>query len=167
MGIDGWLTMSPGTDPSPDAAWWPGPPLTLRVGPKGVRGIAPENASRTLMTFKIGDPQWRGPDGARLSFRVHSSTRQHVVVKVADKVLDGQANEYLAKIDVQGLREDWQQIVLTTNDFISTKAEHGVLESWQELVVLSLLPPEGEPELVDADIIFTDFSWLPSDGASL
>ena len=68
---------------------------------------------------------------------------------------------------MQGLREEWQQIVLATYDFISTKAEHDALESWQKLVVLSLLPLEGEPELADADIIFTDFAWLPAEGASL
>ena len=31
MGLDGWLTESPGTDPSPDAAWWPGPPLVRKA----------------------------------------------------------------------------------------------------------------------------------------
>jgi hypothetical protein len=165
MGVDGWLTLSPGTDPSPDAAWWPGPPLAVREGPQGLRGIAPENAARTLLTFKIGDPRWRGPDGARLSFRVYSSIQQHVAVKVADKVVDGQAKEYLAVVDVQCI--GWQYVVLATTDFVPAREENGVLSSWQELAVLSLLPPGGEPEFVDARLIFTDFEWLPAHGASL
>eukprot|EP01050_Picozoa_sp_SAG11_P013670 SAG11_NODE_1614_length_4579_cov_11.855357_4_plen_431_part_00 len=176
MGVDGWLTESPGTDPSPDAAWWPGPSLSVREGPGGVLGIGPEEIARgggrevtKLLTYKIGDPRWSGPDGARLSFKAHSTTPQEVGIKVADAVVDGQANEYEARVAI-GLQPDggggWQQIVLALSDFSPNEDGGQALRRWKGLLALWVLPLNDEAT-AGAELVLTDFEWLPLDRASL
>ena len=99
-----------------------------------------------------------------MSFRVHAAVAQTIDVKVADAVVNGQAKEYVAQVELRGGSDEWQQVVLALSDFVPTKTEEegGVpLVSWAALVVLWLLPPGDEAAFVDAGLVFTDFEWLP------
>ena len=111
--------------------------------------------------YKIGDPRWSGPDGARLSFRAHSaSVPQEIVIKVADAVVNGQANEYVATVALQAGGDEWQQIVLALGDFVPVEESGRALGQWKELLVLWVLPPGNEVAFADAGLVFTDFGWL-------
>lgn len=156
MGVKGWTTESPCTDPIPPIPV----PLMLKQGPNGEMGIAPENQYRKLMTYKIGDPEWRGPDGACLRFKVYSKSEQKIAIKVADRVVSHQANEYYAVISLKG-GEDWQAVVLPAHRFKSSKGGAS-LDSWKKLVVMWIVPASGNA-FDDPALILTDFEWIMSD----
>ena len=60
-GIDGWVTRSPATDPILPV------PSLLRIGngPDGLPGVTVTQAI-PILTHKVGDPKWRGPEGTSL-----------------------------------------------------------------------------------------------------
>lgn len=155
MGMAGWTTESPGTDPIPPVPV----PLRVTTGPGGVRGVSPENVYRRLMTYKIGDPSWQGPKGAMLQFKAYSEVEQDIAIKVADGVISSSANEYLASVHLEG-GEHWQDIVLPTSRFNSLSGS-GTLESWQNLVVLWVVPAAGNA-LEDERLILSEFNWMPN-----
>jgi len=156
MGVRGWTTESPGTDPNPPVPV----PLLWKRGPGGKAGIAPQNRYRRLMTYKIGDPRWRGPDGARLRFKAYSRLPQRIALRVADRVVSHRAREYSADGSLAGA-EDWQTVTLSTDRFEPTSGD-APLASWEDLVVLWIVPARG-PAFEHPGLILTDLEWVPHD----
>jgi len=153
-GLRDWTTRSPGTDPNPPIAR----PLRILRGPDGRPGIAPDNKYRRLMTYKIGDPKWRGPEDAKLRFRVYSKTAQRVVIRGMDAVVSHRANSFVALIELTG-GERWQTVTLGKSDLPGMRKKAPTLSSWSELVALEILPVKNKP-FADADIAFDAFEWV-------
>ncbi|NKB66006.1 MAG: prolyl oligopeptidase family serine peptidase [Candidatus Latescibacteria bacterium] len=152
MGLDGWTTESPGTDPNPPIPL----PLRLQEGPGGRAGVALQNRYRKLLTYKIGDPDWRGPNGAQLGFKVYAEQAQQIAAKVADQVVSHQAKDYLAAVELTG-QGDWQQVLLAAEAFAT--AEGDTLAGWEDLAALWILPADGKAFAKGA-LIFSDFEWI-------
>lgn len=160
LGYYGWTTESPGTDPSPAIPV----PLVLKRGPDGLAGIAPDNRCRKLLTYKIGDPKWRGPDGARLRFKVYSEEPQEIAIKAADQVVSHQAREYIAPVALKG-GMDWELVELGLGQFREIDGV-ATLAHWRDQVALWVLPGDGKA-FVDAELVCTDFAWIPGDVVSI
>lgn len=152
-GIGGWVTSSPGTDPLPPVRV----PLHPAAGPGGRRGFTVFKHG-SPRTHQLGDPKWRGPAGASLSFEVATRHPQEFVVAVHEREFLPGSAEYNARVSVAGKEDAWQTVVLAVDQLKST-TDGTPLENWDEVVMLELKRPEAGWS--DDNIIFTDFRWLP------
>ena len=95
-GTDGWVTSSPATDPIP-----PVPNLlAAAVGPQGKPGITVTRPI-ALTTHKLGDPKWRGPEGAKLQFQVHASASRTLRVVMHEKEFAIGWTQYAAEVALE------------------------------------------------------------------
>jgi hypothetical protein len=88
-------------------------------------------------THKIHDAQWQAPEGAQLEFSVRSAQANKLVVSVDD---------WASEVTVQGGNQ-WQQVILSLNDFRDAKA--GALKNWKSLKTLRLSAKETLKAKVD------------------
>src|SRR5262249_5141050 len=116
-GIDGWGTRSPATDPVP-----PGPSLFRAAnGPGGLPGGTGTQAIR-ILTHKIGDPRWRGPEGASLQFRVFVRAARTVRVVMHEREFAPGWAQYAHELQLTP-GDGWQTVKLTAADFTTAKGE--------------------------------------------
>jgi dienelactone hydrolase len=141
-GTNGWVTSSPATDPIP-----PVPNLLASVvGPGGKPGIAVSRPI-ALTTHKLGDPKWRGPEGAKLQFQVHVP---------APKTLRIVMHEKEFATDVPLKQEDgWRTITLPADAFSTDKGVH--LKGWDNVQQLELKTTGSAGD----EPIFGAFRWVP------
>ena len=148
-GSDGWVTSSPATDPIP-----PVPDLlTLVVGPKQKPGITVSRPI-ALLTHKLGDPKWRGPEAAQLQFDVYVRAPRTLRVVMHEKEFAIGWMQYEATVDLEP-DTTWRTITLPAKVFSKDKGEH--LKSWREVQQLELKTMGGAGE----EPIYGAFRWLP------
>lgn len=96
-----------------------------------------------IVTRKIKDPKWRGPDGATLAIDVLDPRGGALAVSLEfnsyghygrDKV----SGEYVAALPFQP-SPDWQTLELTLADLKPVKAGQKLPDNWQTLCVLSIM----------------------------
>jgi len=151
-GSDGtgmWATESPGTDPVP------GQVLVLihpARGPGGKPGFTLDPYG-TPWTLQPGDPKWRAPAGAALSFDVATTTGEEFTVTMnEDYRWPGEA-VYQARVVLRG-QPGWQTVTLTAADFKERK-QGGTLAGFQRCEILQL-----GGAWKDKKIVFTNFRWV-------
>jgi len=151
-GVDGWVVNSPGTDPLP--------PVRVHIrpaeGPGGRRGFRVFPHSSAL-TYAVGDPKYRGPRGALLSFDVATTTGEEFIVSAHEGPFVPGAREYQAAVSVKG-SDGWQTITLSAEQFKETK-KGSPLQAWSEITALELKRPRGTT-WNDRKIVFARLRWV-------
>jgi len=147
-GIGMWTTNSPGTDPIPGRIRTA---LKPSVGPDGRKGFAVGGRFSPL-TYQLGDPKWRGPDGAKLSLDIATSKDQTLVVAVLEP-----HREYRKAVVLKG-SPGWQTVVVSADELRETKT--GLpLENWSSVTTLELTRP-GKAPWAGEEVRFTDVRWI-------
>lgn len=146
-GVEGWVTRSPATDPLP-----PVPSLLRAVkGPDGLPGLTVTRAI-PILTHKVGDPKWRGPEGASLRFRVFVRAPRTVRLVLHEKEFAPGWTQYARELRWIP-QDDWQSVHLKAEDFTTEKGER--LKSWNRVNMLEL-DSKGGP---GAEPVFGEFHW--------
>ncbi len=146
-GFDVWVTRSPATDPVPPVPSF----LRLTEGPGGLPGITVTRAI-PILTHKIGDPRWRGPEGASLRFRVFVRAPRTLRVVLHENEFAPGWTQYAR--EWQGIPQDgWQSVHLKASDFMTEKGER--LKGWKNIDMLELDSKGGPGE----EPIFGEFRW--------
>lgn len=146
-GIGDWVTTSTATDPIP-------PVPTLLKAATGLGDLPGVTVSHpiTLLTHKIGDPKWRGPDGASLELKVFASTAKELHVTIKEREMSPGQRAYVATRQLEPAA-DWQLLRLTAADFRDENGESP--KSWQAVQCLELATtPAPGPEP-----IYSAFRW--------
>jgi len=150
-GTGSWVTQSPSTDPIPPIRI----PIRRETAPDGRSGFSPFQHCSPL-TYQVGDPKWRGPEGARLTFDVFSRERDDFAVALHVRPFLIGFQEYHAKVELKGAGE-WERVELSAGQFIST-SDASPLADWNSVEMLELRVPEGGWS--DERIVFTHFQWV-------
>ena len=132
-GIFGWVRYPACTDPYDTITY-----LRPAVGPGGQRGITQANTGNwyVFCTRKIGNPKWRGPAGAALSFQVLSGKANQLRVTVIRGEGLPEAKSFVARADLAA-SADWQSVTLKADRFKTAGGE--VLRGWQDLDCLEIV----------------------------
>ncbi|MHC4982685.1 MAG: alpha/beta hydrolase family protein [Planctomycetota bacterium] len=146
--LDGFHTSSTGTDP---VVFRKG--LGRAKGPDRRFGVTPL-AGAPVATRKLGDPKWRGGDGAKLAFQVCAP--QDITLKVSLKCHEFKpgARHYQATVPLKA-RKAWQSVRLAAGDFAAARG--ATLKGWQEMEKLEISAASGWPKRRP---IFTNFRWI-------
>ena len=97
----------------------------------------------SLHTRKIKDPLWRGPDGAKLAFRVNALAEDTLVVRVTQNDWGafgaGPKTEYAA---VKALKptDGWADVEVAIGEFIPLNGAKTPLKDWATLTELTITP---------------------------
>ncbi len=147
-GYADWIFVPAYTDPNRSDTY-----LRTADGPDGKKGFTFNKdlcGDRFWVgTHKVGDPRWRGPQGACLSFWVKSEKKNSLTIIVKEDVWH---NIYKTEISVGG-SNNWEHIILPCHQF---KGDDGsVLASWGKVKKLELKGQDWLGELP----IFSFFSW--------
>lgn len=146
---EGWVTSSPATDPIP-----PVPNLlSAAVGPGGKPGITVTRPI-ALTTHKVGDPKWRGPEGAKLRFEVFVRAPRTLRVVMHEKEFAVGWTQYAAEVALEP-GEGWKTVTLASDAFSAEKGER--LKDWDEVRQLELKTSGGAGE----EPIYGAFRWVP------
>jgi dienelactone hydrolase len=147
-GLDAWVTRSPATDPIPPV------PSLLRTsaGPDGKTGFTTTTAI-PIMTHKVGDPKWRGPDGSSLQFEVYVRAPRVLKVIMHEDEFGTRWTQYHKELRLTPT-EGWQTLTLATDEFLTDKGER--LKSWRAVDMLEL-ESQGGP---GAEPVFRTFRWV-------
>jgi dienelactone hydrolase len=149
-GINGWVTSSPATDPIP-----PVPNLlTSAVGPDGKLGISVSRPI-ALLTHKLGDPKWRGPEDAKLQFQVHVRAPRKMRVVMHEKEFAIGWTQYAAEVALEP-GEGWRTITLPADAFSTDKGVH--LKGWGDVQQLELKTAGGAGD----EPLYAAFRWMPA-----
>jgi hypothetical protein len=146
--LDGWVTRSPATDPIPPV------PSLLRtsMGPEGKTGFTATPAI-PIMTHKLGDPKWRGPDGSALQFQVYvRAPRVLRVIMHKDEFAAGWT-QYVNELHLSAA-EGWQKFTLPADEFVAAKGVR--LTNWRTVNMLELESQGG----AGAEPVFRMFRWV-------
>lgn len=146
QGLDGWTT----EDHSPDPIA-PNPErLALVAIPDGKFGVTAREPSR-LQTFKIGDPAWHPPAGAKVEFKVLSPEAGELIVYAFFDPEFAKDKEVLAekKVPLAGGKTP-QVILLSAADF--TDAQGKPLRDWNGVRGLGVRTEKTGP-------VYSDFQW--------
>jgi len=153
-GADGtgmWATGSPSTDPVP-----PGRvpvPIRPAAGPDGRPGFT-VNPHSAPLTYQPGDPKWRAPEGASLSFDVASATGEDITIAASENYFWPGSKAYEMKVRLQG-KPGWQTVTVAPAGF-KGKKDGSVLRGFAACDMLQLTGPWK-----DEKIVFTNFRWVP------
>lgn len=150
-GLAGWIVNFPGTDPIPPI------PVHIRpaVGPEGKKGFSVYQHSSSL-TYAIGDPKWRDPEGAVLQFDVATTEGEEFIVVLHKRPLTPDSKEYHTKVLVKG-DTNWQTANLSLDQFWE-KGSGQMLRSWRDVTALELKLRQGH-KWNDSNIVFRNFRW--------
>jgi dienelactone hydrolase len=143
-----WYTRSPATDPD----YVEVPTFKVADGPDGKSGITSVQFA-PLHTHKVGDPKWRGPDGARLQFQVFVRASRKLEVNLFEKEFARGSKTYIAVVPLKPT-EGWQTITLAAEDFKTGRGE--ALANWRQLQMLEF--DAGRD--AGPGPIFTDIRWV-------
>ncbi len=147
----GWVTSSPGTDPVPPIRNL----LTRLEGPEGKPGIS-VTLPIPLYCYKVGDPKWRGPEGAKLQFQVHARSPKRLRIVMHEKEFAPGWTQYAAEIPLEP-GEGWKTITLPADAFATEKGE--TLKTWSDVRLLELKTNGGKGE----EPIYREFRWMPGE----
>ena len=148
--LDGFLTTSTGTDP---VVYYAG--LAREKGPEERYGIRPLMQGPSVITYKIGDPKWRAPDGAKLTFDVYCPEQVELQITIHENEFDQGWRQYKCSVPL-AVGKGWQHISLKCGQFKTEK--DGKLSSWQRADLLELRLatwPKEQP-------MFSNFRWVSS-----
>jgi alpha-beta hydrolase superfamily lysophospholipase len=146
--LDGFLTTSTGTDP---VVFYPG--LARQKGPGDRYGIRPLMQGPSVITYKIGDPKWRGPDGAKLAFEAYCPEPVELQMTLHENEFDRGWERYRHVVKLEAGKA-WRDISLTPGKFQTEKGKK--LSSWRQADMIEMRLanwPEQRP-------IFTNFRWV-------
>lgn len=97
----------------------------------------------SLHTRKVKDPQWRGPAGAALKFRIAASGDDVLAVKVTlndwGAFGPGKKTEFAALVPVKP-QEGWSDAKVGLGDFVGINGTTGPLKDWSTVTELSFTP---------------------------
>ncbi len=97
----------------------------------------------SLHTRKIKDPKWRGPDGAKLAFRVAARTEDVLAVRLTlnewGAFGPGPKTEYAAHVALKPV-DGWADVEVSTADFAPLNGAKTPLKDWSTLTELTLTP---------------------------
>jgi hypothetical protein len=147
-GTDDWIVLLAGPDPIPPMPYL----VTNAVGPNGKRGVTTRAAA--LSTHKIGDPKWRGPDGAKLQFEVYANAARELKIAVIANERTKEAKEWKAAHKLADSAQ-WQRVSLTAEDFKDEKSEP--LPDWRAVQLLEI----SSVGVQTSQPIYADFRWIP------
>ena len=147
-GLNGWVTRSPATDPIPPV------PSLLRTGTgaDGKTGFTTTTAI-PIMTHKVGDPKWRGPNGSSLQFEVYVRAPRVLKVVMHEDEFGARWTQYHKELQLTPA-EAWQTLTLSADEFLTDKGER--LKSWRAVDMLEL-ESQGGP---GAEPVFRMFRWV-------
>lgn len=148
-GLSGWVERRAQTDPLPHT------PLLIEIarGPGGIPGISPVRANQ-LRTWIIGDPKWRGHDGAKLEFKIYTTQSREITVSLfesSDTQKDKDGTAFVKKLTVPA-SSTWQTILLASEEFSTSSGK--ALQNWQTVRALALESNGESPQP-----IYTEFRW--------
>ena len=146
--LGGWVTQSPATDPIPPV------PSLLRssAGPDGKTGIT-TTAAIPILTHMVGDPKWRGPNGASLHFEIYVRTPHVLTVVMHEDEFATRWTQFRKTLRLEPA-ETWQTLTFSANDFLADKGEP--LKNWQAVTMLELRS-QGGP---GSEPVFRAFRWV-------
>jgi len=138
QGIGDWVTRSPATDPIPPV------PSLLRAakGPDGQPGITVTRAI-PILTHKVGDPKWRGPDGAALQLQVFVRTARELKIVLHEEDFTRHWKQFTARVTLQP-GQAWQTLTLGAEDFQTDKGEKPA--NWRKVNLLEINSAGGPGE---------------------
>ena len=146
----GWVTRSPATDPIP-----PVPSLlTMSIGADGKTGFTTKTAI-PIMTHRVGDPKWRGPDGSSLRFEVYVRAPRALKVVMHEDEFGTRWTQYRKELHLTPTG-GWQTLTLRADEFLTDKGER--LKSWRAVDMLELDSQGG----AGAEPVFRMFRWVES-----
>jgi len=153
-GSDGtgmWTTGSPCTDPAP-----PGRvpvPIRPAAGPDGRAGFT-VNPHSAPLTYQPGDPKWRAPDGASLSFDMASATGEDFTITANENYFWPGSRAFETRVSLHG-KPGWQTVTVAPDGF-KEKRDGSALHGFAACDMLQLTGPWK-----DKNIVFTNFRWAP------
>lgn len=153
-GLDGFLEYCRTTEPRPPIPEY----MRLARGPGGRRAIAIRPGACTI-TYKIGDPRWRGPDGARLQFDAAAAEEDRLRVIVRGAPLWTGKREYEAAVPLPAAR-GWQSVALRAEDFRDAKSGEA-LSRWSDVHMLEIR--RAAPGLAQ-ELFLADLRWRRDGG---
>jgi len=156
-----WATGSPCVDPVPPEEI----PVPVRpaMGPEGKAGFTVNWWSNPL-TYQPGDPKWRAPEQAGLSFRVATAKGESFKVSFHEDYAWPGQRTYEAKVSLKG-KAGWQNVTLFPLDFHEKKSSDATgpaLTTFSRCQVLELTGPWK-----DQKIVFTKFRWIPIETSAI
>jgi len=146
-GLDGFHTTSTGTDP---VVFYKG--LVRAKGPDGRFGVRTNGPP--VMTRKLADPKWRGPDGSKLAFDVYAPQDVTLKIMLKSHEFNPGGKYYEAGLSLKA-REGWQKVRLEAGQFKPKKGQ--ALKRWREMETLEISAEGGWPKQRP---IFADFRWV-------
>jgi len=156
-GSDGsgmWATNSPCVDPVPPERI----PVPVRpvLGPGGKAGFTVDYYLEPL-TYQPGDPKWRAPENAGLTFQVATTQGESFSVNVYEDYAWPSQRTYAAKVSLKA-QEGWQTVTLFPADFheLQPKDTTGPAPAtFARCQAIELTGPWKDPK-----IVFTGFQWV-------
>ncbi|HZL87325.1 MAG TPA: prolyl oligopeptidase family serine peptidase, partial [Pirellulaceae bacterium] len=146
-GIGDWVTSSPGTDPLP--------PVRVLVaaakGPDGRAGLT-VTLPTALMTHKVGDPKWRGPEKGSLQFEVLTPAAKELHVSMYEREFAPGMRKFTKTISLQPAAE-WQTIRVQAAELSDEKGEPLTGFRTINMLELKTTPSAG------AEPVYTAFRW--------
>lgn len=124
-------TDEPSTDLSCSTALW-SDVAPAEVG--GIEGFRPLNNQRGTVCQQFGDPKWRAPENASLSFQFYCTQPQSLVMEAND--------QFATDLEITA-SEDWQTLVVSA-DQLKHKDRGTALGSWSEVRAIRIIPKPGE-----------------------
>lgn len=147
-GNTGWATSSTATDPLVPV------PVLLRVkeGPDHRRGITVTQPI-ALFTHRIGDPKWRGPEGASLELKIYATAPRKLRLAIYEKEFSIGQRRYVREADLTPA-EGWHTLRFSAADFRDEQGQP--LSSWGGAQMLELTTTGTG----GAEPLYTDFRWV-------
>ena len=106
-----------------------------------------------IMTHKVGDPKWRGPDGASLQFEVFVRAPRVLTVVMHEDEFGTRWTQYRKELRLTPA-ETWQTVTLSADEFRTEKGEP--LKNWRAVDMLEL-ESQGGP---GPEPVFRAFRWV-------
>ncbi len=129
--------------------------LRSALGPDGVKGfgLAPRLGQVIgISTHKVGDPKWRGPAGAKLTFQVLSMKPNVLEVACVERDFVVGMKTFKAQVSLT-TAANWQTISLSHEQFSTESGEK--LAGWSKVEKMELNSPRWDGEMP----LFAMFRW--------
>ena len=116
-------------------------------GLKGVRGFRVLYKNRGTITAEFSDPRYQAPEGKQLMFDFYCTQPQKIIFK---------ANDHFQKIINISASNEWQSMVLQSNEIINRHNQYP-LSSWDQVKKVGLNSLDGYDI---TQIVFANFRWV-------